>query len=249
MRNRLACAAVLVLTAAPVFAQSTEVTGPRTLTAPMVMCTDLPVVTKPISRLMVFGPQTIDPRLTSTTGNVVIKRLPDDGLAVGQRYFTQRLHDPKRFPRPGEGYGDLRVTGWVTIRALDAVNALAQVDFACDSIEEGDLLEPFVASVLPADAPPMIAPDFSERASILFGTDNRTLFGDGDVLSIDRGTLQGVVPGARYAVYRDRRDGMPLVYIGEMVVLVTSEQTSKMIVTKVRDGIRSGDLAIPRRTP
>lgn len=250
MRIRIGCAAVVLLTAVPAFAQSPEVTGPRTLTGHMVTCTDLPVVAKPIPRLTVFGPFDSDKHYATTRGTLVIKRQPDDGLAVGQRYFTQRIQgDPKRFPKPGEGFGDLRVTGWVTIRALDEVNAMAAVDFACDSIENGDFLEPYMEAVIPAEAAPSIPPDFTDRGSVLFGADNRSMFGDGDIMSIDRGTLHGVVPGSRYALYRDRKDGMPLVYIGEAVVLTTGEATSKAMVTKALDAISSGDLAVPRRTP
>jgi len=250
MRVRNVCAAAIWLTAAPVFAQNTEVTGPRTMTPAMVICTDLPAVHKPIPRLVVFGPYTPEVRLAATDGQIVIKRLPEDGLAVGQRYVTQRIQgDPKRFPRLGEGYGDLRVTGWVTIRALDDINALAQVDFACDSIEVGDMLEPYVELTLPTAPSPMLAPDFADRANILFGADNRVNFGDGDVMSIDRGTIHGVVAGARYALYRDLRNGMPLLHIGEAVVLATSEQTSKLAVTRVVDAIQPGDVVVPRRTP
>lgn len=250
MRVRIACTAALWLAAAPVFAQNAEVTGPRTLTTPIVMCTDLPAVTKPIPRLVVFGPHVSDGRTAVTEGMVVIKRAPDDGLAVGQRYIAQRIHgDPKRFPRPGEGYGDLRIAGWMTIRALDEVNALAQIDFACDPIETGDLLEEYFAPTLPTSATAMDAPDFSDRASVLFGVDNRVLFGDGDLLSIDRGTLHGVAPGARFALYRDRHNGMPLVYVGEAVAMTTGEQTSRVVVTKAIDGVQAGDLALRRRAP
>lgn len=250
MRIRVACAAALWLTAAPAFAQNPEVTGPRTMTPPMVMCTDLPALTKPVPRLVVFGPHVTDGRTVATRGMLVIKRLPDDGLAVGQRYFTQRIHgDPKAFPRPGEGYGDLRVTGWLTVRALDDVNALAEIDFACDSIENGDMLEPYSEPTIPTAPAALEVPDFADRGSVLFGADNRGIFGDGDVLSIDRGTLHGVLPGARYAIYRDGRNGMPLVYVGEVVVLATGEQTSKAAVTKALDAIQTGDLAVPRRLP
>src|SRR5829696_1336768 len=105
MRVRIASAAALLLTAAPVFAQNPEVTGPRTLTPAMVMCTDMPVVYKPIPRLVVFGPHTPEERIATTEGMVVIKRVPDDGLTVGQRYITQRIQgDPQKFPKPGKGY-------------------------------------------------------------------------------------------------------------------------------------------------
>ena len=92
MRVCIACTAAVWLTAAPVFAQNPEVTGPRTLTAAAVMCTNLPVVHKPIPRLTVFGPHAADGHLVATNGILVVKRLPDDGLAVGRRYVTQRLH-------------------------------------------------------------------------------------------------------------------------------------------------------------
>ena len=120
---------------------------------PMVMCTDLPVTSKPVPRAH-RSPDLMSPTAVRPIdrGACVINRTPDDGLAVGQRYIAQRLRtDAKRLPRPGEGYGDLRVTGWVTVRAIDEINALAQIDFACDSIEIGDFLEPYVEPPLPTD--------------------------------------------------------------------------------------------------
>ena len=91
----------MALAAAPVYAQSTDVTGPRTLTAPMVMCTDLPVTAKPVPRLVIAGPHVTDGR-TAMTGRpvVIINRTPDDGLAIGQRYIAQRLRtDPQAVPQ------------------------------------------------------------------------------------------------------------------------------------------------------
>lgn len=250
MRVCIACAAAVWLTAAPVFAQNPEVTGPRTLTAAAVMCTNLPVVHKPIPRLTVFGPHAADGHLVATNGMLVVKRFPDDGLVVGKRYAAQRLSaDLRGFGAKNEGYGDLRVTGWMTVYAIDDINALLQVDFACDTIEVGDMLEPYVELTLPSAAAPLEAPDFSDRANVLFGADRRIAFGDGDVMSIERGTSHGVVPGARYAFYRDFRNGLPLVHVGEAVVLETAEQTSKVAVTRVIDAIQPGDIAVPRRKP
>jgi hypothetical protein len=250
MRVCIVCAAAVWLTAAPVFAQNPEVTGPKTLTAPIVMCTNLPVLHKPIPRLTVFGPHAADAHFVATNGTIVVKRLPDDGLAVGRRYVTQRRHsDLKSFGAGDEGYSDLRVTGWVTVKAIDDVNALADVDFACDTIEIGDMLEPYVELTLPAASAPLEPADFTDRANVLTGVDGRIMFGDGDVMSIARGTLQGVVPGARYALYRDFHNGMPLVHLGEAVVMETGEQTSKVAITRLLDPIQPGDIAVPRRKP
>ena len=266
MRIRVIATAVAALVAAPVYAQSIDVTGPRTLTPSMITCTDMPITAQPMPRLVIAGPHLTEGRTAMTDGLVVINRSPDDGLAIGQRYTAQRLiTDPKRFPRPGEGYGDLRTSGWVTIRAIDENNALASIDAVCDTVEVGDFLEPFPGEVpLPTAAAPMLYPDFNERANIIFGTDNRVLFGDGDVFSIDRGTAHGVVTGARYAIYRDfqppsgHRTSMrksnqyestvPLVYVGDVVVMtVVNDNMSKVVVTKVVNGIQVGDIVVPRR--
>lgn len=247
MRIRV-IAAALTLLAAPVYAQSPDVTGPLTLTAPMVMCTDSPIATKPIPRLVIAGPHVTDGRTAMTAGLVVINRTPEDGLAVGQRYMAQRLRtDPKAFPRPGEGYGDLRVAGLVTIAAIDEFNALASVDFVCDSIETGDFLEPFVEVPLPAAASAPIKPDFTDRAQLLFGLDNRVMFGAGDVFSIERGATHGVAAGNRYAIYRDFHNNLPLVYVADVVVMTVTELTSKVVVTSAVDSIEPGDIAVPRR--
>ena len=240
--------AVLALAAGPVYAQSTDVTGNLTLTAPMVMCTDLPVSVKPIPRLVIAGPHVTDGRSAMTAGLIVINRTLDDGLAIGQRYTAQRLRsDPKMFPRPGEGFGDLRIAGIVTVRAIDENNALASVDFVCDSIETGDFLEPYVEVPLPATASAPLLPDFDDRATLLFGKDNRVAFGNGDVFSIERGTVHGVIPGHRYAIYRDMRNHLPLIYVADVVVMTVNELTSKVVVTSAIDAIEPGDVAVPRR--
>ena len=94
MRIRIACAAALWLAAAPAFAQSPEVTGPRTLTGHMVTCTDLPVATKPIPRLVVFAPFDSEQRFATTRGTLVIKRQPDTIFDYAFEDFEVQGYDP-----------------------------------------------------------------------------------------------------------------------------------------------------------
>ena len=247
MRNRVIVAAFATLVAAPVYAQSTDVTGPWTLNAPIVMCTDLPVATRPVPRLVVAGPHVTDGRSAMTAGLIVINRSPEDGLAIGQRYVAQRMRSDKTmFSKTNEDFGDLRVAGIVTVRAIDENNALASVDFACDSVESGDMLEPYVERPLPNAAKAALKPDFTDRARLLFGVDNRVMFGNGDVFSIERGTVHGVNPGDRYAIYRDFHNNLPLVYVADVVVMTVEQQTSKVVVTQTVDSIEPGDIAVPR---
>ena len=253
MRTVFAFAAFTMAVAGPVWAQSaTTITGPRTLTPPHVMCTDLPVVTPSTSTLFVKGGHNTDGHLSLRKGEIaVLNRTAGDGLQAGQHYFVRRVHGgPSRgFPREGEGFGMVRTAGWLTVIGMDEFNALATIDFSCDSIEAGDYLEPFTELTLPTSADPLGAPNFGDRANILFGTDTRTTFGDGDTVSINRGTVHGVAPGARFAIYRNIQYGLPLVYVGDAVVMEQGELTSKVVLVRVKDVVQAGDVVVPRRTP
>jgi hypothetical protein len=246
-------ATAALLTAIPASAQAPkDVHGPRTLLPWMVACADTPVTSKPVPRITVKGTRSPDGLYQSTRGNeIAIGRTPDDGLAVGQRYAVRRLAgDPKTFPRESEGFGAVTTVGWVVLTAIDQYNALANVEFACMPLLPGDYLEAYTEPALPNAATAMVPPDFSDRAAILQGTDSRVTFADGDTLSIDRGANQGVVVGARYAIYRDPRtgtEGMPLFYLADGVVMEVGPLTSKLVVVKAVDAVTVEDVAVPRR--
>lgn len=246
-------ATAALLTAIPALAQAPkDVHGPRTLLPWMVACADTAVAAKPEPRITIKGTRSPDGLFQSSRGNeVAIGRSADDGLAEGQRWAVRRIAgDPKTYPREGDGYGAVSTVGWITITAIDQYNALANVDFACTPLLPGDYLEAYTEPALPNAASTMIKPDFSDRSPILQGTDSKVMFGDGDVLSIERGTNQGVTVGARYAIYRDPRtgtEGMPLFYLADAVVMEVGPATSKLVIVKSVDAVTIADVAVPRR--
>lgn len=246
-------AAAAVLTAVPVSAQvPKDVHGPRTLTPWMVACADTPVTSVPEPRITIKGVRSPDGLyMASRGGEIDLPRTENDGLAEGQRFVVRRPQgDPNAFSPDRDGFGKIRTAGYVTITAVDRWNALANVDFACTPLLPGDYLEPYVEPTLPTAAATMLKPNFDDRANILQGTDSRAMFGDGDTLSIDRGTAHGVVLGARYAIYRDPRtgtEGMPLFYVADAVVMELGERTSKLVVIKSVDAVQvASDVAVPR---
>lgn len=252
MRIGLLAAAALLLAAGPVPAQSgPQELGPRTLLPNHVLCSDLPVSAIPVPTLTVAGGHNADGRHTIVRGDtLVVNAGTSAGLAVGQHLVARRLQGSARqFPRTGEGFGGVRTAGIVTLTAVSEATSLAHVDFSCDSIEPGDYLEAYVQPELPASVQPMGEPRFDDRATVLFGADRREIFADGDVLSIDRGTAQGVARGDRFSIYRDRQDGLPLFHLGEAVVVDPAEQTSKVVVVSVKDVIQAGDVVVARRAP
>jgi hypothetical protein len=149
-------------------------------------------------------------------------------------------------PKEG-GFVPVRTIGWLTITALDDLNAMAHIDYACDAIEPSDFIVPYAEPVLPTPDVNVPAPDFTERVQILPGLEGRQMFGAGDTLSLARGTDDGVTVGARYAIYRDRKDGKPLVLVGEAIVAELSPASAKMVLMSTSDVVHVTDIAVPRR--
>jgi hypothetical protein len=224
--------------------------GPRTLNAALVACTDLPTTAPSVSPLRILAAQTGDKHQVYAPGDVVVLNGGTPvGFAVGQRYFVRRL----QFGLTGEApsaavMGAVRTAGWLSVIAADERFALARVEYACDTIQAGDYLEPFVEPVLPhivvADGPS----NFAEMGHVLFGADRRQTFGSGDIANVDRGKAHGIGVGTRVAFYRDRLNGTPLVEMGAGVVIEVAAETSKVVLVRAREVIIKGDYVAVRGT-
>lgn len=253
MKTALIATAAL-FTALPALAQDApkDVHGPRKLMPWMVACTDVPVASRPEPRIFITGVRAPDDRqMAGNKQEIDINRTPNDGLAVGQRYAVRRVQTPALFPGPGDTTSmTIRTAGFVTITMIDENNALANVDVACTSINEGDYLDVYTEPPLPTTAAPAIEtlPDWDDRSKILTGTDGKAIFGDGDLLTIERGIAHGVYAGQRFSIWRDFLNRMPLFYIADIVIVEPGQQTSKAVVVKATDAIMiTTDVAIPRR--
>jgi hypothetical protein len=195
---------------------------------------------------------------------VVIAAGTDQGLKLGQALVSRRTdrgREGYNGVKPGgpgvvfgrSGYhGGVRSTALLAIERIDARFALARVVKACDQVEVGDPLEPAVIPDLPAAAA-MGPENFDDRAMVMFGRDLREVFGDGDVLSINRGSKDGVTPGTRFSLFAVQRDDrhmwrsdIPMSERGEAVVLEVSETTSRAVLVQVLGVVHSGDVAVRR---
>lgn len=179
------------------------------------------------------------------------------GVELGQQYFVRRPVSSNVF----RGQDKAIVTdGWIRIVAVNQTTAIASVDRICGPIQSGDYLEPFVLPSVPSQAVAVDRsgdPDFGTLGRILFGEQESYAAGAGSYIMIDRGTDQGLTPGARFAIYRDVKDWMPSAYgqtkatmpltaIGEGVVVTTGETMSVMKILEARDAVQRGDYVVPR---
>jgi hypothetical protein len=167
---------------------------------------------------------------------------------VGQRYFVRR---GEWFgPRSSKQPYTVQTGGWIRIVAANEAMAIGRVEYSCSDIRTGDFLEPFAAPEVPATASEDAGGtlDFSNLGHVLYGDRIQWTAGGGGFMLIDRGTDQGASVGARYAVYRDlHQPGVPLVAIGEVVVVSAGPSSAVVRVTGSRGAVMTGDYIVPRR--
>jgi hypothetical protein len=183
------------------------------------------------------------------------------GPRVGQRYFVRRpVSQPNYENRFGYRH-PIETAGWVRIVAVNDSTSIALVEHACAAIHTGDYLVPFEAPVVRADGSASGSPadlDFGRMGRVVYGELERSVASPGEFVLIDRGTEEGVEPGARFAVYRDvqefvPREGrmrsarLPLAAIGEAIVVSSGSSVAVLQLLTARDAVRSGDFVVPRR--
>lgn len=240
-----------LLLAAPAAAQSlitlapppAPIYGPRTVIPAHLACTDVPVTSHQPSPLHIVAPHApSNHEFAYRDTIVVLNGGTPEGLTPGQRFYARRLLGPRAGEvLAGKAVGAVHTSGWLTVVAADENSALARVDYACDAVMSGDYLEPYVDPSLPEVAAPGSRTDFSNLGRVLHGTDRAEIFGDGDFVSIDRGSAQGLTAGTRVAFYHDRGTGAPLVEVGTGIVLEVSAGTAKVVLDNARFVVRSDD--------
>lgn len=193
----------------------------------------------------IFGPRDL----------LVVRGGTDAGVQLGAEFFVRRTPISRSISgKPVES--DVITDGWVQIVAVNDTTSIARVEKSCGAIFADDFLEPFAAVAMPAVAAAPLEADFTGMARVLAGEDRHYMAGINQFAILDRGSEQGVRPGARFAVYRDLTigdpvlaapSGTPLTPIGELVVLTTTGNRAVAKVVRARDAVFAGDYAAPQK--
>lgn len=205
----------------------------------------------PDNALHIVGSQDAEPRaLFGTRDLLVLGGGTSVGVQLGQQFFVRRSN-ASFGTTGGLRQTGSRTVGWIRVVAVNESTAIAIVDHACGGIIQMDYLEPFVVPVVPEGAErddTSGEPDFTSLGRIVGGNENRQTAGAGDFVLIDRGRDHGVVPGARFAIYRDPGvAGMPLTTVGEAVMITVGRSMAVGRITRARDAARVGDYVAPRK--
>ncbi len=213
-------------------------------------CAPMPTVAMPEAALHVAGTQESVPRGTFAPGDlIVIDAGESQGIAVGQQFFARRIVRSMRQAPSREYPGVVQTAGWIKIYSVDRTLSLATITYACDTVNKGDYLEPFAPPVVPAAAPRDAGElHHHDYGHVTVGLEQKTTFGKGDFFILDRGSAQGVTPGMRFTVYRNKKEaGVFLYELGEAVAMSVQADTATLVVTLARDAFWTGDLVAMRK--
>jgi hypothetical protein len=192
---------------------------------------------------VVGGQDTVQRVLFGTRDLVAVNGGSSAGMQLDQRYAIRRAYT---FGHPVKGQlQTIHTTGMLRIVAVNDVTAIAQIEQVCDGVIAGDYLEPYVVPAqLLLNENPAATLDFSSLGRVLFGDEERRAAAPGDFVMLARGDAP-LAPGTRVAVYRDlQTPGVPLVAIGEGVIVSMQNDSPVMRIITARDAVRGGDYVV-----
>jgi hypothetical protein len=241
----------MLATGWPVSAQRAPAAVPTNLSPDILSLACAPGLTyeAPPTPLRVTGSQESFVRRTFAPGDlIVVNGGTDNGIDVGQEYFTRRAVPVERRPISRDNPATIHTSGWIRIYAVDSEMSLATITFGCDSVELNDYLEPFALPAIPAISTDRPTAQRGNYGQVLTGHDNRTSFGRRDYFMVDRGSNHGVTAGAQFVIYRDgRQPATFLVELGEAVAVEVRPDSSTLQVTVSRDAFIAGDYVALRK--
>ena len=243
-------ALALLALATPLTAQRGPASPMKQLPSDQVALACAPSVTstQPMRPMRITGGQDTIVRRTHAPGDLVtINAGTRNGIEVGQEFFTRRVLVNPRTPMTTKSPATVQTTGWIRVWAVDDEMSLATISHACDTVEIGDYLEPFVLPQVPEAAKVRLKAERDSYGHILGGLDGRRIFGVGDFVVVSLGSEAGVTPGMRFVFYRDKyQDQNFLFELGEATAQEVRPDSSTLRVTTSLDAIQLGDYVARR---
>jgi hypothetical protein len=240
-----------LLAASPAAAQRGPAHSVTGLPAETLLLACAPSLTyvNPVVSLQVTGGQDSFVRRNYLPGDLItINAGTRNNLQVGQQFFVRRPQVERNAPITRKTPGIVHTAGWIQVWAVDETMSLATVVHACDGIEVGDYLEPFVLPQVPVAAAERTAAQRDNYGRVMMGQDRRRSFANGDYLTVDRGSDHGVAPGTRFVLYRDKRVSQNFLFeLGEAVAMDVKADSSTLRVTTALDAISEGDYVAMRK--
>ncbi|HEX6199933.1 MAG TPA: LysM peptidoglycan-binding domain-containing protein [Thermoanaerobaculia bacterium] len=145
-------------------------------------------------------------------------------------------------------YYDTR--GRVRVLSVQEETAIGEILASCDAIRVGAGLRLFEPRPVPLGRQTRMRPlnfPVSEEALadapvIVWSEDRVVSMGQGNLVYIDRGAAEDVLPGDVFTIYRKNEEGLPPVVLGELAMLSVEDHTALGRIVESRYSVYVGDL-------
>lgn len=179
---------------------------------------------------------------------VYLRETGNTPLAVGKPYTIYRTIGPILDANTGEPVGTQHIpTGVLEVIEKKADYAVANVIRAYRDIRVNDQIMPFENRSIDLALAPGVA---GLDGRIITSEERNTIYGEHDVVFINRGQTDGVEPGQQYTIFTeeyepvtpDSREKMVIspIDIGRIVVVHTEPTTATAVITRSSRTIRPG---------
>jgi hypothetical protein len=184
----------------------------------------------------------------STNDIVYLSGGEQEGVKAGQEYFVVLPVRNLRHPATNAVLGTvIRYLGRARVLCTQDHSATAEIVASCDAIPIGAWLKPFEPIPIPMTVltkpPDRCDPASTKpRGYIVYSRDDDVSFGTDEVVMIDLGDADQLVPGSQAIIYRDNPvPGTPRLLLGELAVLTTGNHWATAKIIRSSGPMRVGD--------
>ncbi len=173
---------------------------------------------------------------------IFIKVRSRQDVKVGDRFLIYQPVHRVRHPVSGRSFGRLyRVMGILKVTAVrEDAPLTARITLSFSDSAPGSLLTPYQE---PAPLYPQEEKQVKDLAGhVLEVTDRRTINAQMDIVYLDKGKIDGVIPGDRFVIYTEQTNDVDVPKtLGEAEVFLVKERTATAVIRKSTDVISRGD--------
>jgi hypothetical protein len=154
-----------------------------------------------------------------------------------------------KHPESGRTVGrKVEPTGWIRVILVQENSSTAVVERACIDMHVGDYAKPFEKASVPlilrrTPVNRMSPPTGKAGGFVVDIGEDSMIAGQGQVLTVNLGTADGLAPGTILTVYKVMYPSVPTSrnVLGELAVVAVRENTATVRVLSSADHIMNGD--------
>jgi hypothetical protein len=180
---------------------------------------------------------------------VYLSKGSNAGVKAGDMYTAHHPSYEVKHPSSGRTIGrKIETTGWVRVILVQENSSTAIIERSCQDTHAGDYMRPFEKASVPliVRRPPpdrLTPPSGKIEGAIVDIADDTMIAGQGQLVSINLGTANGIAPGNIMTVFKIMYPSVPTSrnVVGELAVVSVRERTATAVVTYSNDHIMNGD--------